>query len=208
MQLLLYISLVLNLIIVGCEIWTLSKIRKKINIIKYYTFLQNFLALVISSVFSVCLITAIFRSEEIPEFIRGLRYIETCGLIATMFIYIVFLSSKSENLMSEEDFVSNFSPKKANFILHYFCPVISLLSFVLFERQILLTTSEWTGYAAIPSCVYWVIYAVLTATHLWEKPYDFTPTNAKGKSALLEVLTMMIIPISFILISYILWRAK
>lgn len=208
MQLLLYISLVLNLIIAGCEIWTLSKIRKKINIIKYYTFLQNFLALVISSVFSVCLITAIFRSGEIPEFIRGLRYIETCGLIATMFIYIVFLSSKSENLMSEEDFVSNFSPKKANFILHYFCPVISLLSFVLFERQILLTTSEWTGYAAIPSCVYWVIYAVLTATHLWEEPYDFTPTNAKGKSALLEVLTMMIIPISFILISYILWRAK
>lgn len=208
MQLLLYISLVLNLIIAGCEIWTLSKIRKKINIIKYYTFLQNFLALVISSVFSVCLITAIFRSGEIPEFIRGLRYIETCGLIATMFIYIVFLSSKSENLMSEEDFVSNFSPKKANFILHYFCPVISLLSFVLFERQILLTTSEWTGYAAIPSCVYWVIYAVLTATHLWGKPYDFTPTNAKGKSALLEVLTMMIIPISFILISYILWRAK
>ena len=208
MKLLLYISLVLNLIIAGCEIWTLSKIRKKINIIKYYTFLQNFLALVVSFIFSVCLIAAVFRNGAIPEFVRGLRYIATCGLIAAMFIYVVFLSSKSENLMREEDFISNFNPKKANFILHYFCPILSLLSFVLFERQIMLTTSEWTGYAAIPSCLYWVIYAVLSATHLWKKPYDFTPTNTKERSALLEVLTMIIIPLSFILISYILWMIK
>ena len=208
MKLLLYLSLILNLIIVGCEVWTLSKIREKISIIKYYTFLQNLLALVISSIFSVSIIVAIFHNGTIPEFVRGLRYVATCGLIATMFIYVAFLSSKSENLMSEEDFISNFSPKNANFILHYFCPIISLLSFALFERQITLNNSEWTGYAAIPSCAYWIIYAILSATHLWKEPYDFSPKSTKGGNPWSEVLTMMIIPISFILISYILWIIK
>lgn len=137
-----------------------------------------------------------------------MRYIATTGLIATMFIYVVFLSSKNKNLMSEKDFISGFSPKKANFILHYFCPVISLLSFVIFERQIILTQSEWTGYVAIPSCLYWIIYAILSATNLWEEPYDFTSTKEKKKNTLLEALVMMSIPLSFILISYILWNIK
>ena len=179
-----------------------------LNIIKYYTFLQNFLALISSSIFFVYLIRAIFLNGIIPEFIGGMRYIATSGLIATMFIYVVFLSSKSKNLMSEEDFISNFNPKKANFILHYFCPVISLLSFVIFERQIVLTQSEYTGYVAIPSCLYWIIYAILSATNLWEKPYDFTSTKEKKKNTLLETLVIMSIPLSFIVISYILWNIK
>lgn len=208
MRNLLYGSLVLNLIIAGSEIWTLSKIRRKINIIKYYTFLQNLLALVVSLIFSAYLAAAIFSSGTVPEFVRGLRYIVTCGLMATMFIYVVVLSSNSKNLMTEEDFVSGFSPKTANFILHYFCPVVSLLSFVLFERQIVFTTSVWTGYAAIPSCLYWVTYLILSAAHLWEEPYDFTSPKGKEKTTLVEVLTMISIPISFLLISYVLWQIK
>ena len=207
MKLLLSISLVLNLIIVGCEIWTLSKIKRKIYIIKYYTFLQNILALIISIIFSVYLIIAIFQNGTIPEFIRGMRYIATSGLVATMFIYVIFLSSKSQNLMRKEDFISNFNPKKANFILHYFCPIMSLLSFVIFERQIILTQSEWTCYAAIPSCLYWIMYAILSATNLWEEPYDFSLTKEK-KNILLEILVATSIPVVFILITYVLWNIK
>ena len=207
MKLLLSISLILNLIIVGGEMWTLSKIKRKINIIKYYTFLQNFLALIISIIFSVYLIIAIFQNGTIPEFIRGMRYIATSGLVATMFIYVVFLSSKRKNLMSEEDFISNFNPKKANFILHYFCPVVSLVSFVIFEREITLTHSIWTGYAAIPSCLYWIIYLILSVTNLWEAPYDFASSKGK-KNILLEIIKMIIIPISFVLISFVLWVIK
>ena len=58
MKVLLSISLLLNIIIVVCEIWTLSKIKRKINIIKYYTFLQNFLALIVSIIFSIYLASA------------------------------------------------------------------------------------------------------------------------------------------------------
>ena len=170
--------------------------------------MQNFLALIISIIFSVYLIIAIFLNGTIPEFMKGMRYIATCGLIVAMFIYIVFLSANNNNLLSEKDFTTNFNPKKANFILHYFCPIISLLSFVLFERQIDLTKPEWTAYVAVPSCIYWLTYIILSATNLWEEPYDFTLTKQKRKNHLLEIFVIMIIPLLFILISNVLWEIK
>lgn len=206
MKIFLIISLILNLIIVGCEIWILSKIRNKVNIIKYYTFLQNFISLIIGIIFCVYLVIAIFFEGTIPQFIKGFRYIATSGLIATMFIYVVFLSQNSKNLMSEKDFISKFNPKVANFVLHYFCPVISLLSFVLFERQIVLNQLEWTGYVMIPSCLYWIIYLILSVTGLWKEPYDFS--LSKNKNKFIEIITMISLPLSFILISYVLWNIK
>jgi len=203
-----FISLVLNLIIIGCEIYILSKINNKKDIIKYYTYLQNFLALIISIVFSIYLIINIFLNISIPEYIKGLRYVATCGLIATMFIYVVFLSRNDKNVLSDSDFIDNFNPKKANFILHYFCPVISLLSFVIFERQIVLNTPEWTGYVAIPSCLYWIIYLILSTTKLWEEPYDFSTPKGKKKNISVDIAVMASLPISFILISFILWNLK
>lgn len=206
MKIFLIISLILNLIIVGCEIWILSKIRNKVNIIKYYTFLQNFISLIIGIIFCVYLVIAIFFEGTIPQFIKGFRYIATSGLIATMFIYVVFLSQNSKNLMNEKDFISKFNPKVANFVLHYFCPVISLLSFVLFERQIVLNQPEWTGYVMIPSCLYWIIYLILSVTGLWKETYDFS--LSKNKNKFIEIITMISLPLSFILISYVLWNIK
>lgn len=206
MKIFLIISLILNLIIVGCEIWILSKIRNKVNIIKYYTFLQNFISLIIGIIFCVYLVIAIFFEGTIPQFIKGFRYIATSGLIATMFIYVVFLSQNSKNLMNEKDFISKFNPKVANFVLHYFCPIISLLSFVVFERQIVLNQPEWTLYVMIPSCLYWIIYLILSVTGLWKEPYDFS--LSKNKNKFIEIITMISLPLSFILISYVLWNIK
>ena len=200
-------ALALNLILIACEIWTFSKLRRKTDIIKYYTYLQNLLALMVSILFSVYLVVALFGSGAVPEYVRGLRYVATCGLAATTFIYVLFLSSNKQNVRSEQDFISDFSPKTANVLLHYFCPAVSFLSFVVFERQLPLTESIWTGLAAIPSCLYWVIYLILSAAKLWKEPYDFTPANGR-KNAFLEVLTMAALPLSYILISFILWNIK
>lgn len=200
-------ALALNLILIACEIWTFSKLRRKTDIIKYYTYLQNLLALMVSILFSVYLVVALFGSGAVPEYVRGLRYVATCGLAAATFIYVLFLSPNKQNVMSEQDFISDFSPKTANFLLHYFCPAVSFLSFVVFERQLPLTESIWTGLAAIPSCLYWVIYLILSAAKLWKEPYDFTPANGR-KNAFLEVLTMAALPLSYILISFILWNIK
>lgn len=205
MNITLYISLLLNLIIIVCELKTLSKIKNKIDIIKYYTYLQNLITLITSIIFSIYLVITIFNNKNIPEFVRGLRYIATCGLTATMFIYVLFLSKNKNNVLTKEDFIGNFNPKIANFILHYFCTIISLLSFIFFEKSIILTDPNWTGYAAIPSCLYWIIYLILSTFNLWKEPYYFTP---KKKNILLEIIIMLTIPLSYILISFILWNIK
>ena len=46
------------------------------------------------------------------------------------------------------------------------CPILSLVSFVLFEREIPLSNGIWTSIVAIPSCLYWMIYIVLSLTKL------------------------------------------
>lgn len=206
MKLMLIIALILNLVILGCELYALGHIKDKLNILKYYTYLQNFLSLITSLICSVYLIISIPTDETIPEFVKGLRYVATCGLVATMFIFIVFLGNGKRIAMTEDDFLSEFSPKKANIIFHYICPMISLLNFMVFERHINLTNDIWTGIVAIPSCTYWITYIVLSKTKLWEEPYDFTATS--NKNNLLEILTMLLIPLSFIAISFILWSTS
>ena len=200
------IALLINLIMIVCELYTLAHIRKKTDILKYYTYLHNLLALVVSVVFFVCLIVCMVSGREIPEFIRGLRYVATCGLVATMILFLTLLGAGKRVTLTEDDFLSGFSPKIANAILHYICPVLSLLSFVVFERELLLSNGIWTSITAIPSCLYWIAYIVLSATKLWEEPYAFVAPE--GKSKIREVLPFFIFPLLFIAISFVVWIAR
>ena len=90
-------------------------------------------------------------------------------------------------------------------LLHYICPIISIVSFLLFERGTVLTDSEWTGYAAIPSCTYWAIYIFLTITPLWKEPYGLTASRTERKNHLIGILLLIAIPVLFILLSYVLY---
>lgn len=199
-------ALIINILIVIIEIRTLGHIKGKLNILKYYSYLQNFLALVASLIFSVALTVCIVYGRELPEFIRGLRYIASCGLLAATFIYIAFLGGGKKIAITEDDFIGGFSPKAANRNLHYICPILSLLGFVVFEREISLTNGVWTSLSALPSCLYWIIYALLSAAKLWEEPYDFA--SKEGKGALRAGLSYFLIPVSFIALSFVLWSLK
>lgn len=199
-------ALFVNFIIVICELYTLEQIKEKRNIFKYYTYLQNLLALIVSLIFSVILIVCMATDRVVPEYVKGLRYIATCGLVATMFIFIAFLGAGKKISITQDDFLFGCSPKIANYILHYICPILSLLSFVLFERELPLSDGIWTSIAAIPSCLYWIIYIVLSATKSWEEPYNFSSQG--DKSSLSEYLPFLLIPLSFIAFSFILWNVR
>lgn len=192
--------------IIICEFLTLGHIRGKRNILKYYTYLQNFLGLIASLIFCICLIVCIVSDSTIPEFVKGLRYVATCGLLATMFVFVVFLGAGKKIAITQDDFLPGFRPKTANIILHYICPILSLVSFVLFEREMNLSNGIWTGIAAIPSCIYWIIYILLSVTKLWEEPYNFAPQGKKNNIG--EFLSVLLIPLSFLAISFILWNVK
>jgi len=176
----LVLAIMLNIAIVLIEGAIFVKVKNKLNILKFYTFLQNFIALVISIVFCVYAVRELFGYGNVPELIKGLRYTATCGLAATMFVFAFFLAPRfrSGKSNSHTDIFGGLEPGKANILLHYLCPIISIVSFVLFERGTTLTDSELTGYAAIPSCTYWIIYIFLTVAHLWKEPYGLTASKA------------------------------
>ena len=195
----LIVAVILNLILIGLELIVLISIKGKKNIFKYYTYLQNFLSIITSLIFSFGTIFCLSVSESIPEFIKGLRYISVCGLLATLFIYLIFL--RKENSITQDDLLFNFNPKLANIILHYLAPLLSLVSLVFFEQEIILTNGIWTALVAIPSCLYWLVYLILSATKKWDEPYKIS-----AKNKFIEVLTFILIPISFIVISIVLWN--
>ena len=197
----LIIALILNIILIGLELMVLISIKGKRNILKYYTYLQNFLSLITSIIFSLCLIFCLSSKKSIPEFIKGLRYVSTCGLLATSFIFLIFLRKENKNVITQDDLLFNFNPKLANIILHYLSPLLSLVSLVFFEQVIILTNGIWPALVAIPSCLYWLVYLILSASKKWDEPYEFSTKNK-----FIEVLTFILIPISFIVISIILWN--
>ena len=196
------ISLIINIIIIICEIFVLFHIKRKIDILKYYTYLQNLIALIVSLIYSIFLIVFLVSNKNF-EFIRGLRYVATCGLVSTLFIFVVFLGSGKKTGITKEDF-NNFSPKLANCLLHYVVPILSIVSFVIFEREILLGNGIWTLIVAIPSCLYWIVYGYLSSTNKWVEPYQFS----SGKNRIYDILIGIIIPIVFIIFSIILWNIK
>ena len=125
------------------------------------------------------------------------------------FILNIFYIRKFKSIkLSKEDFNKDINPNIANIILHYLCPLLSLSSFIIFERSIPLTNSIWTGLVSIPSCLYWITYVILSATKLWKSPYEFVSLKKAKKNNILEFFIIMIIPLSFLVISYILWNIK
>ena len=170
--------------------------------LKFYTYLQNLLTLIASLVLVIYLTLNLLSNTIIPEYVRGLRYIATCGLVSTTFIFVVFLGAGKKLSITEDDFQKGLNPKLANVILHYICPLLSIISFIFFEKEILLNNGIWTLIVALPSCLYWIVYILLSTTKKWKEPYNFSTNKV------LEILTYILIPISFIVFSIILWNVK
>lgn len=196
------IALIINILIIILEIFTLHKLKRKLDMLKFYTYLQNLLTLIVSIVLVIYLTLNLLSNTIIPEYVRGLRYIVTCGLVSTTFIFVVFLGAGKKLSITEDDFKKGLSPKLANVILHYICPLLSTVSFIFFEKEILLNNGIWTLIVALPSCLYWIVYILLSTTKKWEEPYNFSTNKV------LEILTYILIPISFIVFSIILWNVK
>ena len=90
----LIMALMFNFLLIIIEGATFLKVKNKLNILKFYTFLQNLIALAISILFCGFAIIELLGYGNVPELIKGLRYTATCGLAATMFVFAFFFSTK------------------------------------------------------------------------------------------------------------------
>lgn len=187
------IAFILNLIIVFLEFIVFIGLKRKNDVFKYYTYFQNYIALITSLLFCVFF----FTFKECLCLLKGVRYVVTCSLILASFVYIVILSKN--NKFTKDDF-NIINPNLANIILHYICPILSLISLVYFETNICIIGNVWTMIACVPSILYLVIYIILT-TIFKEEPYKVSKNNN-----LFNIISLIFIPFIFILISYVLWN--
>lgn len=202
MKIYLFIALILNLLVIGINTIVLLKVKRKQDIIKYYTYFHAAVLTVINIMYSIYIVLYLLFDNVIPEYIKGLKYVSICGVLMASFVYVVFLSRKESNRFNENDF-NGFNPKFANIFLHYVSPFIMLLSFVFFERSIELNNSIWTILTIIPTALYWIIYLVFSVFKVWNEPYDFSSENK-----FFEIISYISIPVVFILISFIIWNIK
>ena len=205
----LILALALNLMIVGLEVFTLTKLSDKKEILKYYTYLSNLIALIGSTVFVAVTLWNLIGGNPAPIWLKGIRFTSTYMLVTTLFVFSLVLlpSHKSGNTITANDFIG-ISPKLANLILHYLCPVISAVSFILLERQPVLAGSEWTLYAAFPTIGYWTFYLILTTFNLWKDPYGFSqPSEKSGSvmSVIAGIAMFALIPAMSMGLDYLLW---
>ena len=198
-------ALVLNLSIVILEVFVLTRLTNKKDLLKYYTYLSNFIALIAGAVFVAVTVFGV----PTPLWLKGLRFCATYMLATTLFVFNLVLlpGGKAGNTITEEDF-TGIRPQRANLILHYLCPVLSALSFLLLERQPVLSDPNWTLFAAAPTIVYWVVYLILTALNLWKDPYGFSEPSEKPKTlftALTGILMFALIPVLSMGLDFLLW---
>lgn len=202
MKIYLFIALILNLLVIGINTIVLLKVKRKQDIIKYYTYFHAALLTVINIIYSIYIVLYLLFDNVIPEYIKGLKYVSICGVLMASFVYVVFLSRKESNRFKDDDF-KGLNPKLADIFLHYVSPFVMLLGFVFFERSIELNNSIWTVLAIIPTALYWLMYLVFTILKVWNEPYDFSSENK-----FFEIISYISIPVAFILISFILWNIK
>ena len=193
----------------GAIVWmewsTLRRLRRKQDLAKYYTYLSNLTAAIASALY----IAAIILGFSVSPWLKGLRFTATYMLLIAMavFTFVLLPGGKAGNTITDEDFIE-IPPEKANLILHYLCPALSAVSFLLLERQPVLENSGWMLFAISPTIVYWTVYLILSAAKRWKDPYGFFEPSDQPKNlftALTDILIFLLIPALSMGLNYLLW---
>lgn len=161
-------AFVFNLTIFILEIigLVLSVEKHGLRVFKYYTENSNYFALIVSAIFCISCVNSIKNNAKIPDWVFKLRYISTLCLTITFVIVTLVLVPMFPNSFYYMWFESS------SLYQHLLCPVISIISFLLFENSIILNRKT-IFFALIPTILYGVISIILNLLKLMAGPYPF-----------------------------------
>ena len=164
----LFISFLLNLIIVIFESagLVLSVFQYGLGVFQFYTEDSNYFALAISIIYCIGIGYSLCYKKEIPNWIHQLRFISTACLTLTFLMILCVLSP-----LYPSKFVSWMSLGSGLF-QHSLCPILSIISFLLFETQYKLTKKS-IFFAFVPTLIYGISCIILNLTKTIEGPYPF-----------------------------------
>ena len=162
------LALISNLLIVVLEVISFIILINRnggvtVGIVYFYTRLSNLLALIAGIFVFIFIIKN--KSGELPKWLSMLRYIATIMLFVTLLISLFVLTpavGSFYRMMIENQLKFH----------HLLCPLISIVSFIFFEKGGVLTTKD-NVLALIPTLVYGIVMMILNAARVVDGPYPF-----------------------------------
>lgn len=120
---------------------------------------------------SVLVLSYNIRNVEPPTWVMKLRLMGVTAVTLTIVTVLVFLTWYDYSIGGAELALALY--QKNCFVMHITTPMLSIISFVLFERKPLLTKLD-ALWGMLPMAIYAVVYLCLVVVGVWDDWYGFT----------------------------------
>jgi len=162
------ISLAISLVIVVLEVVALIMVIRSMGwgMFVYYTQDSNLLLLIASAIWAFCCFRRLRDGVAIPQWVRVLKFAATGTVFVTFVVVIAVLVPMGAGSFSEMLFDGSM------LFCHTLCPILAVVSFVLFEGEPRLEV-ESTAAALCPTVVYAIVAIIMNLIGAWYGPYPF-----------------------------------
>ena len=184
-------SLILNILnfvlVAGCIVWGVRKADPWTRLFRYFTTLSNVLCAIASLIVVICELCGC-----LPLWALLIKYVGTAAVTVTMLTVFLFLGPVSHDWKG--------LLTRAELFLHLICPVLAIVSFLIFEKTSMPAWSIIVG--ALPVPVYGALYMYRVIYAPEEKRWeDFYGFNRGGKWA----VSVVAMTVAGALIALALW---
>lgn len=159
------------------------------NAFLYYSDNAGMFALSSSIIYVIVILT-----KKEPNFLSlALRYVSTACLVLTLVATFYVATTTGENYL--DSFI-----KGSHLFNNLLCPIVSFISFTMFEGDRRLNKKKTIWYALIPTVIYGIIMIVCNVTNTFTGPYSFMMINDN------PVYVTVIVFIVTIILNYVIGR--
>ncbi len=189
-------SLIINIALVVFGGVGLFLALKEANFFTYYTNDANILSIIASLLFVVYML---MKKDvgELPYFVLLLRYFATVCLALTFVTTFYLASTYDGNYFSGLLF---YLTNGSFLFFHLLCPILSVVSFTLFEGDRRLNKKKTITFSLLPTVLYAVILVILNATSKVVGPYPFLMVNRN--TPLISIISAVVV----LVVTYLLAR--
>ena len=159
------------------------------NAFLYYSDNAGMFALSSSIIYVIVILT-----KKEPNFLSlALRYVSTTCLVLTLVGTFYVATTTGENYL--DSFI-----KGSHLFNNLLCPIVSFVSFTIFEGDRRLNKKKTIWYALIPTVIYGIIMLVCNLTNTFTGPYSFMMINDN------PVYVTVIVFVVTIVLNYVIGR--
>lgn len=159
------------------------------NAFLYYSDNAGMFALSSSIIYVIVVLT-----KKEPNFLSlALRYVSTTCLVLTLVGTFYVATTTGENYL--DSFI-----KGSHLFNNLLCPIVSVISFTLFEGDRRLNKKKTIWYALIPTVIYGIIMLVCNVSNTFTGPYSFMMINDN------PVYVTVVVFIVTIILNYVIGR--